>query len=161
MEIEPVFQFIPVMIKGTFMVPIILSCFSFLLFSYISLLVLLLKVFQKLTIYRMNKEFFLYRKIKNINEDIVYSMKHEEVDRVVSVTCDELGQVPIILVKNQEYEVFSVASTFFLKINKRLMSNIQYYITIKVFDKQNIAQDWKVSCRLPGKSCFSIFQFML
>ena len=83
-------------------------------------------------------------------------MKRGDVNVISSVTCYELGKSSINLVENQDYEVVSDASTFFLIITKKLMSQKQHYITIKVLDKDKIERDWKVSCRPKGK-CFFFF----
>ena len=93
---------------------------------------------------------FLSRLVKNINEDVVYSMKCEDLNGVSSVTWEEPGQNPINLVKNLDYEVVSDQSTLFLKITKKMDSQKQHCITIKVLDKDNIGQDWKVFCQPKG-----------
>ena len=77
-------------------------------------------------------------------------MKCEDLNSVSSVTCEELGQNSINLVENQDYEVVPDQSTLFLKITKRMASQKKHCITIKVLDKDNIEQDWKVFCQPKG-----------
>ena len=71
-------------------------------------------------------------------------MKRQVVNGISSVTCQELDQIPINLVKNQDYEVISDVSTFSLIITKKLASEKKHFITIKVLDKENIEKYWEV-----------------
>ena len=96
--------------------------------------------------------------MKNINEDVVYSMKLDDVKKVSSVTCQVLGQSSINLVENQDYKVISDKSTLFLIITKKMKSQEKHHLTITVLDKDNIIQHWKISCQPKGKKIsFSVF----
>ena len=77
-------------------------------------------------------------------------MNRKDVKKISSVTCQELGQGLITLVENQDYEIFSDATTLFLQITTQLKFEKQYNLTIKVLDKDDIEQDWKVSCLPKG-----------
>ena len=90
---------------------------------------------------------FLFRLVKNINEDVVYAMKCEDVNDILSVNCQGFGD----LVKSRDYKVVPDALTFFLIITKKLISLQKHYLTIKVSDKDNKEQDWKVSCKPKGQ----------
>ena len=74
-------------------------------------------------------------------------MKRGDVNDILSVNCQGLGD----LIESQDYKVVSDAATFFLIITKKLMSLKKHYITIKVSDKDNKEQDWKVSCKPKGQ----------
>ena len=103
----------------------------------------------------------LFRLVKNINKDIVYSMKLDEVKEVSSVTCQVHGQSSINFVENQDYKIITDESTLFLIITKRMKSQEKHHLAITILDKHNIIQDWKISCQPKGKKTKYLYKIKI
>ena len=100
--------------------------------------------------------------VNNVNKQLVYSIKREEVHKVDSIYCEEIGNTSSKLIEHQDYEVYNDDNdqkTVFLKITKTLASQKQHHITIKVIDKDKIERDWLKLCQPKGQ-CVSRFCFV-
>ena len=80
--------------------------------------------------------------MKNINEDIVFSIRLVDIKAVFSLEYERMGRGYNKLKEHQDYEVFTDKNTFFIKIMKKLESGEKHHMKVNVLESSGDITEW-------------------
>ena len=89
--------------------------------------------------------------MKDLSEDIVFSMKCKDFKMIDSVTCkDEKTKITYNLNKGEDFKIFEENSTHFIQVTKKLKNN-KHHFEITIQDHEDNLHDWTSVCLQNGK----------
>ena len=94
---------------------------------------------------------FLYRLVRNFNEDIVYSIDLKHVGAVFSIAHKEFGQPSSVFVKNQDFEVVWDSTNLFLRLTKKMLIQTSEIEIVTLNNPANNFKTLKARCQPKGK----------